>query len=130
MLIVLGKSLIAKQKAIQIGEKERNEEDVGTKSQADPVFFISMVGVDQYGRGTLEEEEDEFIFDIFTKLYDFLGSNVQVKSAQDLWEFYEGRNKGADKLAVNVYELVEFFICHHPYGHYILDECPILKEGK
>ena len=85
-----------------------------------------MVGVNEQGI----IDDDEYIFDIFTKLYDFSGSDVQVMSAQDLWKFYEEKNKGADKEEVNVYKLVEFFIRHHPHGHYILDECPFLREGK
>ena len=83
-----------------------------------------MAGVDEYGI----VDKHEHIFDIFTKLYDFLGSNVQMMSAQDLWKFYDSKNKGADKEEVNIYQLVEFFIRHHPHGHYILDECPFLKE--
>ena len=83
-----------------------------------------MAGVDEYGI----VDKHEHIFDIFTKLYDFLGSNVQVMSAQDLWKFYESKNKGADKKKVNIYQLVEFFVRHHPFAHYILDECPFLKK--
>ena len=87
-----------------------------------------MVGVD--GKGIVDDHHH--IFDIFTKLYDFSGSNVQVKvmSAQDLWKFYESEIKGADKKKVNIYQLVEFFVRHHPFAHYILDECPFLRTLK
>ena len=69
-----GKSLISKEKAIQTAEKE------SLKQNPAPVFFISLVGVDREGFVDVHEH----IFDIYTKLYDFHGSNVNVKSAQDL----------------------------------------------
>ena len=97
--------------------------DEGLKSKPDPVFFLSMVSVDMWGK----IDEHEHLFDIFTKLYDFSGGKVQVLSAQDLWTFYESRNKGAKREDVDIYTLVEFFIQHHPNGHFILDECPFLK---
>ena len=56
------------------------------------MYYISLVGVDQYGF----VEEDEYIFDIYTKLYDFVGTNVNVLSAQDLWEFYKQHNNQED----------------------------------
>ena len=81
-----------------------------------------MVGVDRNGI----VDDHQHIFDVYSKLYDFLGINVQIKSAQDLWSFYEDRNKGVDRMEINVYELVEFFVRHHPDGHFILDECPFI----
>ena len=83
-----------------------------------------MVGVNENG----SVAKNEHIFDIFTKLYDFSGSDVQVMSAQDLWKFYESKKKGADKKKIDIYKLVEFFVLYHPFAHYILDECPFLKE--
>ena len=85
-----------------------------------------MVGANAHG----EVDEHEHIFDIFTKTYDFLGSHVQMMSAQNLMQFYESKNKGVNKWPVNIYQLVGFFIHYHPYGHYILDECPFLSWGK
>ena len=99
------------------------------KSVADPVFFISMAGLayteegDQRG-GIVDEHE--YLFDIYSKLYDFAGRNVRVISAQDLWAFYESKNKGAKREDVDIYILVEFFIQHHSNGHFIIDECPFL----
>ena len=121
-----GKSLICKEKAILTADKEEEEENMGSKPQADQVFFLSLVGVDEYGK----VEEDEHIFDIYTKHYDFNESDVDVKSAQDLWEFYEKHNSGSSKRKVDIYQLVENFVKHHPRAHFILDECPFLSVGK
>ena len=97
-----------------------------------------MVGANEKGI----VDEHEHIFDIFTKTYDFLGSDVQVISAQDLWKFYVENNpevtiffsfvlnKTAERKKINIYQLVEFFIRRHRSGHYVLDECPFLKISK
>ena len=92
------------------------------KSKADPVFMISMVGVDKYGF----VDEHEHIYDIYTKAYDFCGYEVQVKSAQDLLKYYQ--SKTGDTKKVDIYFLVEFFVKNHPNGHFILDECPLFSE--
>ena len=107
-------------------KKERNAVDLGLKPTADPVFFISMVSVDLRGYADVHEH----IFDLYTKGYDFLGTNFQVISAQDLWTFYESKNKGVNRRDVNIYVLVEFFVKHHSNGHFIIDECPFLGHGK
>ena len=128
LLLLSGKSLISKERCNQTAEKEISAEDAGLKLKADPVFFISLVGVTGYGIVA----NDEYIFDIYSKLYDFHGSHVKVVSAQDIWAFYESQNKGAKREDVDIYFLVEFFIKHHPNGHFILDECCFLvpKDGK
>ena len=97
---------------------------MGLKAKGDPVFYISMVGVDKKGN----VDEHERIFDIYTKIYDFAGTNILVISAQDLWSFYKSKVRVVDRRYVIIYELVEFFILHHPNGHYILDECPIFNR--
>ena len=124
--MILGKSLICKEKCIQKYEKESNLVDERLKSKPDPVFFLSLVGVDTFGI----VNEHEHLFDIFTKLYDFSGGKVKALSAQDLWTFYESKNKGAKREDVDIYTLVEFFIGHRPNGHFILDECPFLNVGR
>ena len=126
LFLISGKSLISKERCIQTSEKERLEEDIGSKNKANPVFFISLVGVDELGM----VEKHEYIFDIYTKMYDFQESYVKVVSAQDLWTFYESKNKGADQLKVDIYYLVEYFVKHHSDGHFVLDECPFLEVGK
>ena len=80
-----GKSLISKEKAMQTAEKE------DLKLNPDPVFFMSFVGVNSKGF----VEEDEHIFDIYTKEYDFIGSNVKAVCAQDLRNFYTKHHKMA-----------------------------------
>ena len=115
---MLGKSLIGKEKAIQTAEYE------SLKSNPAPVFFLSLVGVDDEGF----VEEHEHIFDIYTKLYDFLGCNVIVKSAQDLWKYYKSRRKGANRKDIDVYTMAEFFVEENSKGHFIVDECPFRKN--
>ena len=134
--MIPGKSLICKEKCLQRAAEEDIAEITGLKSKADPVFFISLVGIcDKYDKtGMLKKEgivdEDEHIFDIYTKTYDFLGSDVQVISAQDLWAFYESKHYGADRKQADIFILVEFFVQSHPNGHYVLDECPFLMVGE
>lgn len=105
--------MISKERCIHTAEKEILAEDTGSKLKADPVFFILLVGADALGI----VEQDEYIFDIYTKLYDFHESHVIVISAQDLWAFYESNNKRAKREDVDIYFLAEFFIRHHPNGH-------------
>ena len=83
---------------------------------------MSLVGVDMYGF----VDEHEHIFDIYSKEYDFLGCDVEVKSAQDLWDFYESKHQGISKEEVVIYTMVEFFIGQHSNGHFIFDEFPFL----
>ena len=128
VIIFSGKSLIGKEKAIQTAEKESNDEDTGMKLKADPVFFISLTGLDKGRRGLVDEYEH--IFDIFTKEYDFLGSDVKVISAQDLWDFYEKCHDGADEKMINIYRLAEFFVEKHCNGHFVFDECPFISDGE
>ena len=127
LLLISGKSLICKERCIQTAENEIIAEDLGHKVNANPVFFISLVGVDKKGIVC----EDEYIFDIYTKTYDFQGSHVKVVSVQDLFAFYESKNKGADRNIIDIYFLVEYFIQHHQHGHFVLDECLfIYSRGK
>ena len=53
----------------------------------DPVFFMSLVGVSFQGY----VEEYEYIFDIYTKVYDSLGCRDKVSSALYLWNFNNAR---------------------------------------
>ena len=113
-----GKSLICKEKAIQIAEKEE------MKLNPDPVFFMSLAGVDEYGF----VEEHEHIVDILTKEYDFLGCDVKVISAQDIWDFYASKHPGADRSTIDVYTMAEFFVEQHWNGHFVLDNCPFKND--
>ena len=119
-----GKSLICKERAIKTAEKEEDAQNKGLKLKADPVFFISLVGVDAWGK----VDDYEHIYDIYTKLYDFTSGDVIVKSAQDLREYYEAQNKGSDRKKIDIYALVEYFVQNHPNGHFVLDEVPFLVD--
>ena len=99
---------------------------MGLKLKADPVFFLSLVGVDKYGI----VDDYEHIFDIYTRLYDFDSSEAVFKSAQDLFNFFDSKNKGRDNTMVDVYTLVEYFVKHHPNGNFVLDEVPFLANKK
>ena len=112
-----GKSLIGKEKAIQTAEKE------DLQTNPDPVFFISLVGVDKIGF----VDEHEHIFDLYTKLYDFQGSNVKVISAQDLQTFYTSNHKMEYTKKIDVYTMAKFFVEKHSNGHFVVDECPFRK---
>ena len=90
------------------------------KPNPDSVFFMSFVGVNP--RGFVEEHEH--IFDIYTKEYDFLGCDVKVISAQDLWDFYESKHPGADKKKIDIYTMAELFVDQHSNAHFVVDECP------
>ena len=120
MFLFIGKSLVGKEKAIQTAEKEN------LKSNPDPVFFISLVGVNREGF----VDEHEHLFDIYSKEYDFFGTDVKVISAQDLWEFYQLHDKLADRNEIEFYKLIKLFVGQYPNGHYVLDECPFPVNGK
>ena len=75
-------------------------------------------------------DEHEYIFDLYTKFYDFQGTNVKVISAQDLWDFYEAKHNPVNKKDIDVYEMAEFFIEEHSNGHFVVDECPFKGRGK
>ena len=68
---------MCKEKAKQTSYQEEEEENMGSKPKADPVFFISLVGVKERS-GIVDDHEH--IFDIYTKEYDFDDSDVEVKS--------------------------------------------------
>ena len=87
---------------------------------------MSLVGVDRDGF----VDEHEHIFDLYTRLYDFQGTNVEVISAQDLWDFYESNHKLAGKREIDVYKMAKFFIEEHSDGHFVVDECPFRTLGK
>ena len=122
----LGKSLIGKEKAIQTASKE------DLKPVPDPVFFISLVGVDPWGF----VDKHEHIFDIYTKQYDFHACNVKVISAQDLNKFYAKHHKLETirnffrRKKIDVYKLAEFFVEQHSNGHFVVDECPFESRGR
>ena len=88
-------------------------------ASAKQVYFISMVGVNEYG----VVDEHEHIFDIYSKEYDFFGCDVKAISAQDLWNFYKYMHKKADRKKIDIYTMAEFFVDQHRNGHFVVDEC-------
>ena len=110
---------------MQTAEKEEKAVNDGDKPSADPVYYISLLGVD--GKGIVDEYE--YIFDIYTRLFDFTDTDVKAKSSQDLWAFYRLHHKldPSEKLKVDIYTIVECFIQQNSNGHFIIDECPILR---
>ena len=124
-----GKSLICKEKAIQTAEKQDN------KPNSDPVFFISLVGTDELGFVHYHEH----IFDIYTKVYDFVGRNVKFISALDISNFYIKHHKMETfrkhnppeipfRKTVDIYTMVKFFVEKHSNGHFVVDECPFRRR--
>ena len=112
---------------------------MGLKSKAVPVFFLSLVGVDEVGK----VDDPESIFDIYSKTFEFLTSDVTFMSAQDLKAYYDFQNNVSDSYNVSkclqceqevytrsrkqgIYTLVEYFVKNHPDAHYVLDEVPFL----
>ena len=67
-------------------------------------------------------EKHDYIFDIYTKQYDFHGCNVKVVSAHDLRNFYAKHHKEQKK--EDIYTMADFFVDQHRNGHFIVDECP------
>ena len=100
---------------------------MGLKSKAAPVFFLSLVGVDIRGK----VDDHESIFDIYSKIFEFLTCDVTFKSAQDLKAYYDSQNNvsDSDEQKVDIYTLVEYFVKNHPDAHYVLDEVPFLNSG-
>ena len=87
----------------------------------DQVFYISLAGVDNHGRVTKHLQ----IFDICTKLYDFLGTDVIAVNSQDLLAFATVHGKHN---ITGIYQLVAYYIEHHNDGHFFIDECPVLRS--
>ena len=112
--------MLCKEKAGQTSEKE------ALNPKPRQVYFISLVGVDGAG----QVDDHEHIFDLYTKLYDFYGVDVEVLSAQDLLSFYQQSQAKKSITNADIYTLVKFFVQSNPDGHFILDECPFIRKGK
>ena len=106
--------MVSKQKAIQI-----DSDTTDNKS----VFYISLLGSDKKGR----PQKWRYVFDIITKKYDFLQTNVQAKDVRDLVDYYE-QTTNNDHSKTTVYELCLHFIKSHSNCHFILDEVPIFAD--
>ena len=107
--IFIGKSLIVKEKAIQLAYDEENAQYNKEKLVADPIYYISLLGVEDNG----VVENDDYIFDTYTKLYDFCGTDVNVINAQDLWQFFEKNYSQSDSCCTNYMATSSFsYTCH------------------
>ena len=110
-----GKTLVSKEKAIQI---DRDATD--NKS----VFYISLLGSTHEGK----PKKWRYVFDIITKKYDFLQTNVQAKDVRDLCDHYK-RTTNNDSSKKNIYELCLQFIKDHANSHFIFDEVPFFAKN-
>jgi hypothetical protein len=69
------------------------------------------------------------------KWLDSQSSDVNVKSTQDLLEFYSKKKNTlyiklfGNKNNIDVYKPVEYVFKKHSIGHFVLDEVPILKTN-
>ena len=113
--------LICEKKAVQLAEKEENTEMREENKKTHLVFFLSLVKV----RQTLWAH---FLY--LYKRHNFISSNVNIKSDQDLLEFCDPQNKGRDKNKIDIYNLVEYFVKKHRHGPIVLDAVLILKTRK
>ena len=94
-----GKTLLCKERAIETAEKEKYAENMGLKSKADPVYLLSLVGADEKGY----VEQNEYIFDIYTNMYDFVNTDVKVITAQNLLDFYTENDQYGQSSPKNVF---------------------------
>ena len=55
--------------------------------------------------------------------------NIIYVSVQDLLQFYK-EETGNDDSHLNVYQLTIFFLERHPHDLFMVDEVPLIKDGK
>ena len=137
--------MIVKHKAVQIADQE-GRAAAETITEGCPVYFISLVGIAgtsnakclEMPNAKLNVEEEEGLFDLYTKFYDFHkeGTSDQVvivKTARDIQDWFYSVNseleKGQSK-DVSIYTMVQSFIKAHSNGHFFIDECPFLTVKK
>ena len=106
-VLIVGKTVISKQRAILEGEE--NEKSV---------YFISLVAADIWGK----PKDHSCIFDLLTE-NEMDGKNVTFLDALSLKKACKVVQEGA-----NVYELVKQFINENREISVIIDECPLLAS--
>ena len=94
------------------------------------IYFISLVGTDSNDRrGKGIPRKAISIFDVKSEMEFEDISGIIFLSAQDLLEYYN-QITGKDGSHLNIYQLVIFFIERHRDDRFMLDEVPLIKDGK
>ena len=114
-------------------QNETTNATEGVKESTDdrPVYFLSLVGTDagdRYGKGI--PRSANYFYDIRSNM-ELRQHGITFMSAQDLQTFHHEHSGilNVDKnKQLNIYQLVHFFMQHHPDGYYFLDEVPLIKS--
>ena len=94
------------------------------------IYFISLVGTDANDkRGKGFPRKAVSIFDVKSEMEFEDIKGIIFLSAQDLLEYYN-EITGKDGSHLNIYQLVIFFIERHLDDRFMLDEVPLIKDGK
>ena len=94
------------------------------------VYFLSLVGTDacdHHEKGI--PRSALYFYDIKSEM-ELERYGIHFLSAQDLKFFYDGQDQQTKIEQLNIYGLVEYFMEHHPYGSYFLDEVPLIQGLK
>ena len=122
----------------QIVEQTESEEDSYMSSETEQenvsgikgptVYFLSLVATDANDRmGKGMPRKAYYFFDVKSEM-ELQALGVKFLSAQDLALFYETNKSQEDsEVRPNIYQLVVFFLAHHPNDIYFVDEAPVLK---
>ena len=110
-----GKTLVSKQKAIQMDNDAADNKSV---------FYISLLGTYKEGK----PRPFRYVFDIITRMFDFQGTNVQAKDVRDLCDYYK-TTTNKDSSDTDVYSLCLHLMSENPDSHFILDEVPFFVNA-
>ena len=94
------------------------------------IYVICLVGSDANDNNSKGLPRDAIsIFDVKSEM-EFEGiENIVYLSVHDLLHYYQEQT-GKDGKRLNVFQLALFFMERHPHGHFMLDEVPLIKNGK
>ena len=122
LTIILG---INKQQANDVEHSQTS-----TQHTRQIIYFISLVGTDANDRrGKGIPRKVVSIFDVKSEIEFEDINGVIFLSAQDLLEYYN-EVTGKDGSHLNIYQLIIFFIERHRDDRFMLDEVPLIKDGK
>ena len=107
---------------------ESLDEQTEAKKMKPNVYFLSLVATDaneRNGRGV--PRKAHYFFDVRSEM-ELAKYGVKFLSSQDLASFHD-QNNSQDQYEnpPNIYQLVVFFMAHHPTDFYFIDEAPLLK---